>query len=102
MERVLIIDPDPRLNLQLFWVSYFPFANSNHNIIYTIVMTLQMYGTASAAVSYACFDMLIWLLIIQLCGQCKIVQKSLKNLAIGQDYWSNLRTIVKKHQEIIK
>lgn len=98
----MLTNPDPRLTTHLFWVVYLPY-NTSTTMSYAATMFFQIYASAVGIIVYACFDNLCFFLILHICGQCRIIQLSLKNLedfTEPKNYWSNVGKIVRKHQEI--
>ncbi|KAF7992435.1 hypothetical protein HCN44_001760 [Aphidius gifuensis] len=103
MEKLLLINPDPNLSINLFWVCWLPY-NTTTTINYIITMLLQIYASFCGIIIYASFDLFIMFLILQLVGHCRIIQESLRNLKDDsnnpQVFWIKLKKIIIKHQKI--
>lgn len=103
MEKLLLINPDPSLSINLFWVCWLPYETTT-TINYLITMLLQIYASFCGIIIYASFDLFIMFLILQLVGHCRIIQRSLRNLEDDsnnpQVFWIKLKKIIIKHQNI--
>ncbi|XP_063978371.1 uncharacterized protein LOC135163105 isoform X2 [Diachasmimorpha longicaudata] len=78
LDSLYIKNPDPRLSLDFFWVSYFPFSTKT-TMTYMLVLSLQFYASAITGFFFI-FDGFIVMLILHVCGQLELIQISLKNL----------------------
>ncbi|THK33247.1 odorant receptor 22c-like [Diachasma alloeum] len=102
LDSLYLKNPDPRLSLDFFWVSYFPFSTKNI-IIYILVMSLQFFASAITGF-YFIFDGFVVMLILHICGQLELIQISLKYLdeAVTVTEGRNLRiafaSIMEQHQ----
>ncbi|XP_063977355.1 uncharacterized protein LOC135162634 [Diachasmimorpha longicaudata] len=106
LDSLYIKNPDPRLSLDLFFASYFPFS-TKAIIPYVLVLSLQFLAAAMTSF-YFIFDGFVVMLILHICGQLELIQISLRNLkksstlTEGKNLQMTLGNIMKQHQRAIR
>ncbi|XP_011301054.1 odorant receptor 22c-like [Fopius arisanus] len=102
LDSLYIKNPDPRLSLNFFWVTYLPFSTEN-TISYVTVLSLQLLASLMAGF-YFIFDGFVVMLILHVCGQLQLIQISLQhlvdNLPLIRDLRVTLRKIMEHHQRM--
>lgn len=101
--------PDPRLTMDLVWVSYIPYDVHTTNTIFVIHWILQWYASVIGVICYLAFDCFCVFLIFHLIGQLNILQEKIRNInttnhknKTSENLLSKLKYIVKRHQELIR
>lgn len=104
LEADLIKNQDARVKMNIPWVCYLPY-DTTHAFNYITTMLTQVYLSVVCAFGYVTFDNLCVVLVLHLCGQLGLVQTWLRHLnkcPNPNDFWSRLRHIVNKHQQLIQ
>ncbi|XP_063978369.1 odorant receptor 4-like isoform X2 [Diachasmimorpha longicaudata] len=102
LDSLYIKNPDSRLSLDFFWVTYLPFSTEDF-IPYITVFVLQLCASSISGF-YFIFDSFVVMLILHVCGQLKLIQISLKHLGEsltlteGRNLRMTLGNIMEQHQ----
>ncbi|XP_044009214.1 odorant receptor 13a-like [Aphidius gifuensis] len=98
--------PDPRLTIDLVWVSYVPYNVHTSRTIFIIHWILQWYASVIGAIMYGAFDSFCVFLMFHLIGQLKVLQEIIHNInekkKISENIITKLKYVVKRHQELIR